>query len=47
MYYWDDKIKEEEMGRVCGKHGRKQQFIQDLVGEGEGKRFGECPGYGL
>jgi hypothetical protein len=25
-YYWDDKIKEDEIGRVCGAHGR-HEFI--------------------
>jgi hypothetical protein len=25
MYYWDDQIKEDEMGEACSAHGRRER----------------------
>ena len=37
--YSDDQISKNEMGSSCGKCGREERCIKDLVGRPEGKRI--------
>jgi hypothetical protein len=34
-YYWDDQIKEDEMGGACSAHGH-EKCVQNFVGKPEG-----------
>jgi hypothetical protein len=36
--YYADRIKEDEMGKACGTHGRGEKIYNVLVGKPEGKR---------
>ena len=37
-YYWNDKIKKNEMGRVCSTYGERRDVYTVLVRKPEGKR---------
>jgi hypothetical protein len=30
-YYWDDHLKEDEMGRACGTHGTEYKWLLGIV----------------
>jgi hypothetical protein len=32
-YYWADKIKQNELGRVCGMHGRGEKPVRGFGGK--------------
>jgi hypothetical protein len=42
-YHQVDQIKENEVGRACGTHGRGEKRVQGLVGKPVGKRPLERP----
>jgi hypothetical protein len=39
MYYLNDQVKEDGMGRACGGHGEGSNTCRILMGKPEGKRL--------
>jgi hypothetical protein len=39
VYNWNDKIKEDVIGKTCSTHGEKRNAYSVLVGKSEGKRL--------